>query len=251
MCRESASTHAGGPAAGGAVQGRHGAHRRAGRPQGSRATADAAGLCHPQRQGALPHCLLSICPAKAELPLQHAFTFALTAHCAAERQLLNHVTALLPVVVDLAATLSIPWESALRSGPDAMGWLAFQVLQQCQRWCPNPERLFTSIGPKIHQPAPAAPSESSAPGGAPAGHFRGWDDLKFAGGDVLNPGAQCFALGLMLTLTWSADVVCTLLKWQAWSRCTSLSNDHAYQQGFESKESWGEGALCRHLQTRM
>ena len=123
MCRESACAHAGGPAAGGAVQGRHGAHRRAGRPQGSRATADAAGLGHPQRQGALPHCLLSICPAKAELPLQHAFTFALTAHCAAERQLLNHVTALLPVVVDLAATLSIPWESALRSGPDAMGWL--------------------------------------------------------------------------------------------------------------------------------
>ncbi|CAK0785427.1 hypothetical protein CVIRNUC_008636 [Coccomyxa viridis] len=70
-----------------------------------------------------------------------------------------------------------------------------KVLQQCQRWCPNPERLFTSIGPKIHQPAPAAPSESSAPGGAPAGHFRGWDDLKFAGGDVLNPATRSSAGG--------------------------------------------------------
>ena len=58
-----------------------------------------------------------------------------------------------------------------------------QVLEQCQRWCPDPERLFTSVGPQI-QSAPASAS-SRAPEGSPAW---GWDHLKFSGGDSLNPG---------------------------------------------------------------
>ncbi|CAL5224194.1 g6836 [Coccomyxa viridis] len=66
-----------------------------------------------------------------------------------------------------------------------------KVLEQCQRWCPDPERLFTSVGPQI-QSAPASAS-SRAPEGSPAW---GWDHLKFSGGDSLNPATRSSAGGL-------------------------------------------------------
>ena len=92
---------------------------------------------------------------------------------------------------------------------------ALQVLEQCQRWCPDPERLFTSVGPEV-QPGPAAAS-SRAPEGSPGW---GWDHLKFSGGDSLNPGdavlpvmqlhPRCAHMGMcgrMASRTWVPDAL--------------------------------------------
>lgn len=61
-----------------------------------------------------------------------------------------------------------------------------QVLEQCQRWCPDPERLFTSVGPQVQSASTSASASSTAQEGSPGW---GWDHLKFSGGDSLNPGS--------------------------------------------------------------
>jgi hypothetical protein len=62
--------------------------------------------------------------------------------------------------------------------------MSAQVLQQCQRWCPEPHRLFMSMGPEVQSASTSA--SSAAPAGTP--DWGGWDHLKFSAGESLNPG---------------------------------------------------------------
>lgn len=67
----------------------------------------------------------------------------------------------------------------------------WQVLKQCDRWCPHPEAVFASMreaaaAPAAPQSRPAALQQQQT-GEANAPQW-GWDDLKYAAGDELNTG---------------------------------------------------------------
>jgi hypothetical protein len=63
-----------------------------------------------------------------------------------------------------------------------------QVLKQCEKWCPEPEALFSSAPVQDQQPdRQRSPlfSQQLRPAAKPQW---GWDDLEYSVGDTLNTG---------------------------------------------------------------